>query len=94
MNARTLTLIAGLALSALFAATAPATAEPTADLVADAASQTLELVPETTELAISLGGNAVAACSYSKTCLNPVAYCQCVARLGNEQACYTMTCSE
>ena len=97
MNARirTLTSIAGLALIAILAS-GPLAAEPAAEPIAPA-PQPLELESDSLGLAQDLSitlGDTGGACEVAKTCLNPAAYCQCVARLGNERLCFTMACAE
>ncbi len=101
MNARTRTtiLLASIALFAVLATASPlAAGQQASQPLAETSVQALTLDAATTalanELQIQLGGPRPATCAVEKTCLNPVAYCQCVSRLGNEQACHTMTCSE
>lgn len=96
---RTTTLLASIALLALVATASPLSAgQGASQTLAETSVQTLTLDAATTALAndlqIQLGGPRPTTCTVEKTCLNPAAYCQCVARLGNERACFTMTCAE
>lgn len=101
MNARTLTttLLASIALIAVLATASPLAAEPAASQTpADTSAQTPQLdaviAGPAGETPIFLSDDDVAACEADKTCLNPIAYCQCVARLFDEIACWSMTCAE
>lgn len=96
---RTTTLLASIALFAVLAAASPlAAGQGASQALAETPVETLTLDAATTalanELQIQLGGSQPATCTVEKTCLNPAAYCQCVARLGDERVCYTMTCAE